>query len=408
MLAGVYWRASWRAVLKGQSRCKSTEYSMRLPKLKEVEVPSPTFHTVTFRVTNMDKTLKFYEYLGFEVLHFHKCLANGFTLVFMGPRINLPIIPPRTRLQAPRERAYSEEESFKIRLQSAAQMGITRWSPQPGSMDAHDYLYHYHGTCLELIELHEAVRDYKFKISTGNDPPHLGFGGIGIQVDKLQEVCTGLHQRGVKLLAEPTKDDPSVLVLDPSGYAVRIIERLDNSLYWTKKADTLAPTGLSTCRLRVKDPQASVLFYQKYFKMILVCKRRDEGLRLTRYYLVCFHQLSGDLGSSMPPMGDPEGDDAWYLLHSIRTTFLELQHHDGTEERKDFTYHSGNVNPVGFAHLGFMVPEVEPLLKEMVSEGVFIIKNIGEGVFPQSALVSDPDGYWIEVYKTGMRDTVIL
>eukprot|EP00662_Eupelagonemidae_sp_cell21_P011136 gene11136-60021_t len=48
-------------------------------------------------------------------------------------------------------------------------------------MDAHDYLHHYHLTVLELIILEGESKDYKFRVSTGNDAPYLGFGGISIQ-----------------------------------------------------------------------------------------------------------------------------------------------------------------------------------------------------------------------------------
>eukprot|EP01062_Namystynia_karyoxenos_P059518 TRINITY_DN50967_c0_g1_i1.p1 TRINITY_DN50967_c0_g1~~TRINITY_DN50967_c0_g1_i1.p1 ORF type:complete len:493 (+),score=153.21 TRINITY_DN50967_c0_g1_i1:68-1480(+) len=390
-----------------------------VPYRKEQEgppVPVPSLHTVTFRVMDLPSTLRFYkDVFDLEVIHLHICKDHGFSLVYVGVRVALHCRPPRSLMIQDRGRELEPRPgpgntADLWRSQARAEQKTAAEGPhypQPGTMDAHDYLYHYHLTVLELVELHEESRDYNFKVSTGNDPPHLGFGGVGFQVTNLAEVCRRLRHLRVPILGEPTEDDPSVLVADPNGYAVRVSERLPSVLYAGRRPRSLPNATLAQCRLRVRDPVAACSFYERFFRMTVVCRRRIAELGLTRYYLLSLPQLRGDV-LQMPILPDADSEEAWQMVQQLRACFLELQHHHGTEECSDFGYHSGNTPPVGFAHLGFMVGNPEALLEEMVKQGIFVIKTLGEGTFPQTALVMDPDGYWVELYPSAMPDTVIL
>eukprot|EP01065_Artemidia_motanka_P031238 TRINITY_DN37519_c0_g1_i1.p1 TRINITY_DN37519_c0_g1~~TRINITY_DN37519_c0_g1_i1.p1 ORF type:complete len:458 (+),score=95.48 TRINITY_DN37519_c0_g1_i1:75-1376(+) len=375
---------------------------------ERVSLPTPMLHTVTIRCKDRKLSADFYNSMfDFETLHCHVCKELGFTLLYTGPREDLRCIPPRARFDLSRK--VDKKESWQYQEQNRKIVtGSKKYRPQLGTMDAHDYLYHFHMTCMELVELHDQKMDYTFKVSSGNDPPHLGFGGISVQVDSLRETCRRLQQRNVPLLGEPTADDPSVLVRDPDGYGVRLYERVPAAVYDGREPGSLSPSCLGACRLRVRDPRVACVFYERFFGMRLVCRRTHPDLGLTRYYLLCLPQLMADLRSTAAPLPtEVDSDSAWEFVQSIRHCFLELQHHHGTEDRSDIQYHSGNTPPVGFAHLGFMVEDPESLVKSMSDQGVFVIKNLGEGTFPQCALVMDPDGYWLELYPFGMRDTII-
>ncbi|KAJ9448022.1 Lactoylglutathione lyase [Diplonema papillatum] len=367
-----------------------------LKKYVDPPVPVPSLHTVTKRIRDPRLTLQFYgTVFGFRLVHHHKVDPLGFSLLYLGAPEDLRYKPVRTQID---ENIFTGD-GIRTKRQGEKY-------PRPGTMDAHDFVFHYHGTLLEFIALHENVDDFGHRYCSGNEPPHLGYGGIGFQVSNLAQTCQLLlQQKNVKILAEPTPSDNSVLVADPDGYAVRIVERHQTMLYQHTKRELPAST-LHTCRLRIKDPKQSLAFYQEFFGMFVLCVREHPELLLTRYYLCTRGQFGLDVGGTWA-RPDKHSDEAWDLVQSVRVTFVELQHHHGTESMSDFQYHSGNVEPLGFAHLGFMVKKIDPLLEQLVENGIYVIKNKGEGAFPQSAYIMDPDGYWIEIYQSCMRDLVI-
>ena len=373
-------RVSKIGIISQQAR----HYRLKVPKDLEAVVPVPSLHTYTMRVKDPIESLPFYKnILGLEVLHILDVHQNGFRIYYMGARDELRCTPARMK-KVPGLESVDANTSHR-----------------PGTMDASDYLYHLHTCVLELIHVRGTEEDHKFKISTGNDPPHLGFGGITLQVDNVANICRRLHQNKVKITAEPTAEDASILIQDPDGYAIRLIERQSSVFYSNAK---LTPTSLSSCRLRVKDPKASVPFFERFFLMRVVCVHTIGDI--TRYYMACRAQLDAEGVSDM--LFDPRSEDAFTILKTLRVPTIELQHHKGTENYETkYPYHSGNSAPVGFAHLGFMVEDVDELVKAALEAGIYIIKNRGEGAFPQVAWLMDPDGYWIEIYQRCLRDAVI-
>ena len=365
------------------------------------EIPVPLLHTFSMRVKELRPSLKFYQdALGLQLLHWHYVKDTGFSCAYMGGRPKLRFSPARV-------------ESMKQPKDDASRFKGDPVTPQPGTLEAHDYVFHNTSAMLELIELHDERDNHRFKISSGNEPGSLGYGGCCIMVENLTETCRRLHLHGrSKILAEPTPLDPSVLCTDPNGYHIRLVERRPSMLY-SKEVIAETPNIVSSGRLRTKNPEHSVFFYENVFNMKLLCKEEHASLGLTRYHLACKEQLRLDVGAlSVPPHFDtPEALD---FIRSLRLPLLELQHHHGTEHSDSFSYHSGNSEPLGFSHLGFMVEKVDvcnlshaqprstftptqDVVQKCVDLGVYVLKNRGEGAFPQSAYLMDPDGYWVEV-----------
>eukprot|EP01063_Lacrimia_lanifica_P039931 TRINITY_DN8906_c0_g2_i3.p1 TRINITY_DN8906_c0_g2~~TRINITY_DN8906_c0_g2_i3.p1 ORF type:complete len:446 (+),score=136.94 TRINITY_DN8906_c0_g2_i3:108-1445(+) len=412
------------AALQGQRAWKTFSDSQRYGEIGEggglkmqwredPDVPVPLLHTCTKRVKHLRRAIDFYQRIfDFEVLHTLKLVQAGYSMVYIGPRVANKFTPAR---------AQSSSHQLKVRNPNDA-LGNAA-APSPGTLDAHDYLFHSHGTCLEFIHFTHEEENHHYTISSGNDPKHLGFGGVNILVEDLAQVCRRLHGLKYDVLAEPTPADPSVLVLDPDGYAVRITERKSTALYDMRMRPDMAklndlgitldpaaakppPSVINQIRLRVKNPRASVPFYEEFFDMRVVCVRKCPDLEITRYYMVCRQQVRLESADFIPLPKDPYAEEAWDFVQSFRVAFLELQHHHGVEDAEGFTYHSGNTPPLGFGHLGFLVRDVEEVIEKCVKLGIFVIKNKGEGAFPQSGYIMDPDGYWIEIYPRCMRDII--
>ncbi|KAJ5460396.1 uncharacterized protein N7458_001948 [Penicillium daleae] len=170
---------------------------------------------------------------------------------------------------------------------------------------------------------------------------------------------------------------------------------------------------LNHLAIRIKDPSASLHFYVDLLGMRVIFTMNAGPF--TIYYL------------GHPPPGTEATDlDAWAKKTSeipvmTRTSgLLELYHVHGTEDVS-----TGNVPPhLGFAHLGFTVPDVRAAVERLKGAGVTILKDLGvceresiplseweaeKGIgkgeihenyawfFEKFAMVADPDGYSIEL-----------
>ncbi|KAF2449066.1 Glyoxalase/Bleomycin resistance protein/Dihydroxybiphenyl dioxygenase [Karstenula rhodostoma CBS 690.94] len=159
---------------------------------------------------------------------------------------------------------------------------------------------------------------------------------------------------------------------------------------------------LNHLMLRIKDPEASLRFYNDCLGLHTVFIFNAGPW--TIYYL-------GPRDTSIATLGTSKG-------------LLELYH---IPADKDLEYTSGNAYGragagVGFGHVGFTVPDVQEALERVKEFGFEVIKPLGEDgeggmglpervvkgemgsvsegykhVFRQLAFVRDPDGYWIEI-----------
>ncbi|WFD18431.1 lactoylglutathione lyase [Malassezia caprae] len=113
---------------------------------------------------------------------------------------------------------------------------------------------------------------------------------------------------------------------------------------------------------RVKDPKASLDFYENVLGMDLIDKL--EMSDFTLYFLGYQHQGNVSRGE--------------------REALLELTHNHGTENDPDFHYHNGNAQPQGFGHLAISVDDIEAACARFERLGVKFQKRL-------------TDNYWIEI-----------
>ncbi|MBB3693664.1 lactoylglutathione lyase [Sphingomonas sp. BK580] len=144
---------------------------------------------------------------------------------------------------------------------------------------------------------------------------------------------------------------------------------------------------LNQTMLRVRDPAASLAFYQQVLGMTLLQRLDVDDLRFSLYFLAF-------LGEEESVPADPV-ERARFVF--TRETTLELTHNWGTESDPDFAYHSGNDAPRGFGHLGVSVPDVAAACARFEAMGVPFRKRPDEGTMRDIAFITDPDGYWIEI-----------
>ena len=81
--------------------------------------------------------------------------------------------------------------------------------------------------------------------------------------------------------------------------------------------------------------------------------------------------------------------------------FLELTHNWNTENDENFEYHSGNEEPKGFGHIGFLTDDLNKTCADLKEQTVAFRKLPNEGTMRGIAFAMDPDGYWVELIQRG-------
>ena len=97
----------------------------------------------------------------------------------------------------------------------------------------------------------------------------------------------------------------------------------------------------------------------------------------------------------------PDNNDKRTTWTFSQRAMLELTHNWGTENDPSFSYHNGNLEPQGFGHIGFSVPDVYKAAKRFEGLGVKFVKRPDDGKMRGLAFIEDPDGYWIEILSAG-------
>ncbi|OQE23182.1 hypothetical protein PENSTE_c009G07026 [Penicillium steckii] len=190
------------------------------------------------------------------------------------------------------------------------------------------------------------------------------------------------------------------------------------------QSSTTTNYRLNHLAIRIKDPARSLHFYVDLLGMRVIFSMNAGPF--TIYYL------------GHPPPEEEEDVNEWAQKTSeipamTRTSgLLELYHVHGTEsqtetetETEGAGISTGNVPPnLGFAHLGFTVPDVSVAVERLKECGVRILKDVGvceresvplseweaeRGIgvgqihpnyawfFEKFAMVADPDGYSVEL-----------
>ncbi|HEX4842106.1 MAG TPA: lactoylglutathione lyase [Limnobacter sp.] len=141
--------------------------------------------------------------------------------------------------------------------------------------------------------------------------------------------------------------------------------------------------------LRVKDPAASLKFYEHVFGMTLLRKVDFPEMAFSLYFLA---KLNPD---ETPPTDESERTVWTFSQRGV----LELTHNWGTESNPEHHYHDGNAQPQGFGHICFAVPNLMQAVTWFDENKLTYVKRPEQGKMRNVAFVKDPDGYWIEIVQ---------
>ena len=300
-------------------------------------------HTM-LRVKDPKRSVKFYELLGMKQIQKFEIPDNKFDLYFM---------------------AYDSPKA----VSSGA-----HWSDRQGVLE----LTHNYGT----------EEDDSFKVNNGNSDPGKGFGHICISVDAIQAACQRIEDAGYKFQKKLTdgRMRSIAFALDPDGYWVELV-----SFNAVDKTENVKETDPSTYRfnhsmIRVKDPKASLEFYQETMGMKLLRTSENTSNGFNLYFLgyPTDAEVPKESANGVSSIADREG-------------ILELTWNYGTEKDSSFKYHNGNDEPQGFGHVCVTVDDMEAACKRFEEKGVHWKKRMTDGKMKNIAFVLDPDRYWIEV-----------
>ncbi|KAI8335780.1 lactoylglutathione lyase [Chlamydoabsidia padenii] len=142
--------------------------------------------------------------------------------------------------------------------------------------------------------------------------------------------------------------------------------------------------------IRVKDPKASVDFYEKVLGMKNIYKMDNENGKFTLYFLAYVDSV-------------PSTEDEKKNMAFSRPGILELTHNWGTENQKDFKYCTGNeAESKGFGHTAILVDDIKAACERFEQLKVNFIKRLTDGSMKNIAFITDPDGYWVEIIQNPM------
>merc|ERR1712087_1036062 len=87
---------------------------------------------------------------------------------------------------------------------------------------------------------------------------------------------------------------------------------------------------------------------------------------------------------------DVRGGGAAQFANRLWQPVLELTHNHGTGNDENFAFHTGNSDPQGFGHIGFLVDDLDAMCAEMEAAGVTFSKKTkrGENAWPRFRLGS--------------------
>jgi lactoylglutathione lyase len=132
--------------------------------------------------------------------------------------------------------------------------------------------------------------------------------------------------------------------------------------------------------LRVKDPKASVAFYE-HLGMKVIEKKAFPDNKFDLYFLAYDSPKAVSAGNHWT---DREG-------------IIELTHNYGTENKEGQVYHNGNKQPQGFGHVCISVDNIQAACKRISDAGYRFQKRLEDGRMRSIAFALDPDDYWVEI-----------
>ncbi|WP_271272781.1 VOC family protein [Aliamphritea hakodatensis] len=226
-------------------------------------------------------------------------------------------------------------------------------------------------TLLELIE------NEGFKRLPGTLPA--GYWKIALAVADVDIARACLTEKGIEVT--PARQVPDVAYLchlnDPDGHCVELIQHHFEANHRPGSRDNRYPLGgeavFSLITYRVKNPQASVAFYEQ-LGMRLLSRQDVEFAGFTLYFL--------GYSDEVLPEDDvcAVGNREW--LWQRPYTLIELQHNWGTELQDAFAYDVSA--DTGFAGIELVTNEAGLLA-------------LTDQTIAEAPVCFDPDGYRIDV-----------
>eukprot|EP00812_Abedinium_dasypus_P010778 NODE_4379_length_680_cov_298.249600.p1 GENE.NODE_4379_length_680_cov_298.249600~~NODE_4379_length_680_cov_298.249600.p1 ORF type:complete len:182 (-),score=54.95 NODE_4379_length_680_cov_298.249600:122-589(-) len=149
--------------------------------------------------------------------------------------------------------------------------------------------------------------------------------------------------------------------------------------------------------MRVKDGAKSKWFYNDIMGMDVLREMVIPG-DFTNFFLASLNEAEQSL-----KVEDVRSAEAREIPKRIFRPALELTHNHGTENDESFAVHTGNTEPQGFGHIGFLVDNLEAMCAELEAAGVSFEKRPHEGTMRGYAIVTDPSGYRVGLTQRGVR-----
>lgn len=125
--------------------------------------------------------------------------------------------------------------------------------------------------------------------------------------------------------------------------------------------------------IRVKDPEASLKFYQETMgmKLLRTHEAKEAGFNL---YFLGYGDAPEISAEGVSPTANREG-------------LLELTWNYGTEKDADFKYHNGNDQPQGFGHICMSVDDLDAACARFEEKKVNWKKRLTDGRMKNIAFV---------------------
>ncbi|ODV58974.1 lactoylglutathione lyase GLO1 [Ascoidea rubescens DSM 1968] len=262
---------------------------------------------------------------------------------------------------------------------------------------------------LELTHNHGTELDPNYSLNNGNVEPHRGFGHICFSVNDLVKTCSYLQQFPNKYKFKKTLSDGNqrdiAFLLDPDGYWIELIQNYKVSPF-DQLSTNLTPSApieldissnylFNHTMIRVKDPKASLHFYQNVLGFKLLSTKSFESAKFTLYFLGYHHSKD----TPLPLTKD---------LQSSRQSILELTHNWGTESDPNFKgYHNGNDPPQGYGHIGISMDDPQSYCRQLSETFPNLTWSLqyNKGFIKNIAFIKDPDNYSIEIFPNTLFES---
>ncbi|KAF4441817.1 Lactoylglutathione lyase [Fusarium austroafricanum] len=224
---------------------------------------------------------------------------------------------------------------------------------------------------IELTHNYGTENDDSYRVTNGNEKPHLGFSHISISVDDINTTCQTLRKAGYSVAGSQP-----VIALDPDGYWVQITEYGSSKLGATAMAT--AQSLVNHFAIRVTDAARSIRYYTENLGMTLI--RTTEQNEMQSKVSFLGYPSTGQFTS---------GEDL-----SRREGLLALVWQDEVSR-----VHNGNDQPQGFGHICIIVDDIDGACARLEGLDLQWKKRLTDGKMKNVAFLLDPDNYWIELVQ---------